>query len=242
MLSYHSSQPQTIQAMFNSIAKRYDLANTILSFQLHKRWNRLLVKNVMKQETSHTLLDLCSGTGDIALNYLRHAPSSCRAILVDFSPNMLAYAKQKSEQRQLHQKHHLQFIEADVHQLPLEAETSDCATMAYGIRNVRDPLACMQEVYRVLKPGGCFGILELTRPRYTLLRMGHRLYLRFFLPLLGKWLADNQEAYHYLCNSIQTFIEPEKLEQLLKQAGFVQVSRRSLAGGVATLLMGQKPL
>lgn len=237
-ISYQSSEPDTIQKMFNSIAKRYDLANAILSFQLHKRWNKRLVQSVAPPAYPHVFLDLCSGTGDIACHYLRHTTAPCQTFLVDFSAQMLAYAKQKMP---LQSGFSIQFIEADVHHLPFEEAMADRMTMAYGIRNVQDPFQCLQEAYRVLKPGGAFGILELTRPKNRLLRLGHQGYLKILLPLMGKWLTDNADAYRYLCNSIQHFIEPEKLEMLLQQAGFIQTSRLSLAGGIATLLVGHKP-
>ena len=113
--------------------------------------------------------------------------------------------------------------------------------MAYGIRNVQDPSLCIQEVFRVLKPGGSFGILELTRPRSLILRAGHHLYLHKLLPLLGKLLTDNQQAYQYLCQSIETFIEPQEIEKLLQYNGFIQTERLCLAGGIATIILGTKP-
>lgn len=138
-------------------------------------------------------------------------------------------------------RHQLSYIEADVQKLPLLDNFADCATMAYGIRNVQDPSLCIRDTFRVLKPGGSFGILELTRPRSPFLRKGHQFYLQIFLPLLGKWLTDNQQAYRYLCQSIETFIEPTEIENLFKQLGFIRTECRSLAGGIATLIMGNKP-
>jgi demethylmenaquinone methyltransferase / 2-methoxy-6-polyprenyl-1,4-benzoquinol methylase len=239
---YHKDSPQTIQSMFNSIAKRYDFANAVLSFSLHKRWNRTLVQQILSHTSSHhVLLDLCSGTGDIAFDYLDLQDTPCLAYLIDFSSEMLEFAKQKAGQFSFAQPHHLSFIEADVQKLPFSDQFADCATMAYGIRNVQDPGLCMQEVFRVLKPGGCFGILELTRPNSQLMRLGHQLYLRTLMPLLGKWLTKNRQAYRYLCQSIHTFIAPQKLEILLKMKGFVDTQIYSLAGGIATILIGHKP-
>ena len=114
--------------------------------------------------------------------------------------------------------------------------------MAYGMRNVHEPIKCIQETLRVLKPGGCFGILELTRPQNRLLRFGHNIYLRTFLPLLGKWLTASPEAYQYLCRSIQAFLSPEELEALLKSNGFVQTRCIPLTGGIATIILGFKPV
>ena len=98
----------------------------------------------------------------------------------------------------------------------------------------------MQEVYRVLQTGGCFGILELTQPQNPFLRMGHKLYLKGFLPILGKWITNNKSAYSYLQNSIQTFIAPSDLEQMMIDSHFVKTSIYPLAGGIATIIMGYK--
>lgn len=240
-MTYNKNRPESIQAMFNSIAKPYDRTNAILSLYLHKRWNLELVKRVQSHQTPHTLLDLCAGTGDIAFAYLKDLTVPCQAFLVDFSAEMLSVAKEKGKPIE-DSVHTLQYVQADVQHLPFLNQSIDCATMAYGIRNVHRPLKCLQEVFRVLKPGGCFGILELTRPRNPLLKMGHHLYLRILLPLLGKLLTSNEDAYHYLRNSIHTFIPPGELEDLIKVAGFTKTGRYSLAGGIATIITGYKPM
>ena len=239
---YRKDSPATIQSMFNSIAKRYDLTNAVLSFSLHKYWNRALVRHVRHQiSSSHVLLDLCSGTGDIAFDHLRTTSTPCQAYLIDFSSEMLEHAKRKSNQLKIQSMHQLSYIEADVQHLPLPDQIANCATMAYGIRNVQDPPLCIREVFRVLKPGGCFGILELTRPRSRFLRWGHQVYLNTILPFLGKWLTTNEQAYQYLCRSIQTFTAPEELQKLLEANGFAKTKICPLAGGIATIILGYKP-
>jgi demethylmenaquinone methyltransferase/2-methoxy-6-polyprenyl-1,4-benzoquinol methylase len=237
---YQKDSPTTIQSMFDSIAKRYDLTNAVLSFSLHKRWNRALIQHIQKHAKPHTYLDLCAGTGEIAFNFLKKATQPCHAYLIDFSPKMLECAKEKAQLQKIPALHQLSFLEADVQMLPLADGIADCATMAYGIRNVKDPAKCMQEVHRVLKPGGTFGILELTRPKYQAMRLAHRLYLNTLIPLLGRWLTDNQEAYAYLCQSIQTFYTPQALSDSLGASGFVNLQCHSLWGGIATIILGQK--
>jgi demethylmenaquinone methyltransferase/2-methoxy-6-polyprenyl-1,4-benzoquinol methylase len=239
---YRKDSPQTIQAMFNSIADHYDLANVVLSFSLYKRWNKALIRHVLKPSSPLVFLDLCAGTGEIAFQYLRTLPTSCHAYLIDFSSDMLEQAKRKATSLSFPAPHTLSYLEANVQELPLPDQLADCATMAYGMRNVQQPARCLQDVFRVLKPGGCFGVLELTRPTNRLLRLGHQLYLRTFLPLVGKWLTANQQAYQYLCQSIHTFIAPQELENLFVAQGFVHTQRHSLAGGIATLIIGYKPL
>lgn len=238
---YRKDSPATIQSMFNSIAKRYDITNAVLSFSLHKYWNRSLIRHVRQTSSSHVLLDLCSGTGDIALEYLRTTTVPCKACLIDFSSKMLEQAKRKAADSSLPSSHQISYIEADVQHLPLADQIANCATMAYGIRNVQDPALCIREVARVLKPGGCFGILELTRPHYKFLRWGHQFYLSTLLPFLGKWLTNNEQAYEYLYKSIQSFTSPEELEKLLAANGFCYTQTHSLAGGIATIIVGYKP-
>jgi demethylmenaquinone methyltransferase / 2-methoxy-6-polyprenyl-1,4-benzoquinol methylase len=240
MPDYNKNDPSTIQSMFNSIAKRYDLTNAVLSMQLHKRWNRILVNSLLSRTQGNVWLDLCSGTGDIAFQYLKTASHPCEVYFVDFCSGMLACAQSKVSTR-CSSYHHLHFIEADVQELPLQNNLSHYASMAYGIRNVKNPFICLKEVFRVLKPGGYFGVLELTQPENRFLKLGHHLYLRTALPLLGKWLTANEEAYQYLQNSIHTFIAPSELEKLFLKAGFIHTEKHSLSGGIATILIGQKP-
>jgi len=240
MTLYDKQSPESIQKMFGSIAKKYDRGNAILSMHLHKLWNAELVRQITKNHSPMTLLDLCSGTGDIAFKFLKTSKSHRTSILVDFCPEMLAHAKAKAYLLKLNH-HCIKYLHADVQNLPLQENYCLCAYMAYGIRNVKDPLKCFQEVFRVLKPGGVFGILELTKPSNPLVRIGHSLYLRKVLPLIGKWISANQAAYEYLCNSIHHFVPPAQLIDLLKQAGFIKTKVKSLTFGTATILIGYKP-
>jgi demethylmenaquinone methyltransferase / 2-methoxy-6-polyprenyl-1,4-benzoquinol methylase len=237
-MNYQKNQPDTIQALFDSIATDYDRTNAILSFQLHKKWNRELIRQVSHNNPS-LLLDLCSGTGEIAFTFFRTSEAIKRAILVDFSSNMLECAKAKAKLSSISEQH-LQFLQADVQELPLSDHSVSCATMAYGIRNVKDPLKCFQEVYRVLSPDSYFGILELTRPTNPLLKFGHQVYLRNVLPLVGKWFTRNQEAYDYLCSSIGHFTPPQTLVDQLKSVGFQNLTIKPLSGGIATIITAHR--
>ncbi len=238
MYSKHS--PPSIQDLFNQIAPRYDLTNGVLSFFLHKPWNRSLIKKVLRPSSPSIFVDLCAGTGEIALGYLKKARVPCHAYLVDFSSKMLEQARWKAAGLPPH-PHQLSYLEADVQHLPLPDKIADCVTLAYGIRNVQDPAQALREAFRILKPGGSLGILELTRPHSPLLRFGHALYLKACLPWIGKWLTKNEAAYQYLHQSIQTFLAPEKLQHLLLSEGFSSLQCHSLAGGIATLLIGYRP-
>ncbi len=228
---YQKSAPETIQAMFASIAENYDKANTTFSFGLHKKWNQKLIQAV---GMPLTLLDLCAGTGEIGFGYLAKNPQA-KAILLDFCPEMLAVAKQKGAAF----TGRYSLLEGDAQELPLEDRSVDGVTISYGIRNVCEPMRCFQEVARVLRPQGRFAILELTRPRSPFLRVSHRIYLKCLLPLLGQIAAKNGEAYRYLSKSIEGFTSPQELENMLKEAGLRPIKRISLMGGLSTILVAE---
>jgi demethylmenaquinone methyltransferase/2-methoxy-6-polyprenyl-1,4-benzoquinol methylase len=230
-IMYHKDRPSSIQKMFNIIAPRYDLTNSILSFRLHKYWNRSLIRhlNLLPSHLSHVYVDLCAGTGDITIEYIKKLSNPCQIHLLDFSAEMLEQAKIKLSQKNL-KDHTIHYFQTDVHELSFTDESVDVMTMAYGIRNVQNPMQCIQEIFRTLKPGGRIGILELTRPTHPFLRICHQVYLKKFLPIIGRWLTTNQEAYQYLCQSIHTFISPQKIEEMLHTQGFV----------IATILIGYK--
>lgn len=240
MTLYDKRQPDSIRSMFDAIAPRYDLTNGILSLQLHHYWNQKLISSFPKGLEEETLADLCCGTGEIAFRWLQKDGAHKNAYLVDFSHEMLACAKAKAKKLQIEASHAITYVATDVHALPLPDEMCHYAAMAYGIRNVNTPLTCFKEVHRILKPGGEFRILELTRPKNRFLRFGHRIYLKSFLPLLGKLLTTNQAAYKYLGNSISEFIDPANLAYQLKQAGFSNIAITPLSCGIATIIAAQK--
>lgn len=236
---YNKNDPKTIQTMFNSIADSYDLTNGILSFQLHRLWNRKLIKTLFKDTSPQTILDLCCGTGEIGFGYLKKCQHPQKAYLVDFCSMMLQCAEKKAKKKKL-ESHQIQYIQSDVQELPLQDNSIDKALMAYGIRNVKDPEKCFGEVFRVLRAGGEYGILELTEPTSSVLRFGHRIYLKTILPIVGKLATSNKDAYQYLCNSIHAFTKPDHLKTLLEKAGFCQTKVIPLTGGIATLIITKK--
>lgn len=239
-MEYQKENPETIQAMFGSIATQYDRTNGALSLQLHRRWNRSLIKTVQNTTHCSKILDLCCGTGEIAFGILKNSKKTYEAFLLDFCSEMLSTAKQKGQRLNL-KRHRLHYLQADAQQIPLPNHSIDYVTIAYGIRNVKNPLKCANEAFRVLRRGGSFSILELTQPENVLLRLGHTLYLKTFVPLLGKLLTSNREAYSYLQNSIKTFIPAKDLEKVLQLSGFHRVSCQKLTGGIATIISGIKP-
>jgi demethylmenaquinone methyltransferase/2-methoxy-6-polyprenyl-1,4-benzoquinol methylase len=238
--NYTQQTPESIQQMFGSIAQRYDRANAVMSFNMHKIWNARLIKEVSGNKSHTDVLDLCCGTGDIIFGFLKKQSPPCKAHCLDFCEEMLECARMKEKSMPEIKHHQLSFIQGDAQEIPLKDNSIDCATVAYGIRNVKDPAKCIADTYRVLKKGGIFGILELTIPENPIMKLGHRIYLQNVLPLIGRFVSDNQMAYEYLCNSIHTFIPPKKLMEMLKDAKFTKIKRVSLLGGVATIITGEK--
>jgi demethylmenaquinone methyltransferase/2-methoxy-6-polyprenyl-1,4-benzoquinol methylase len=224
--------PVLVRSLFSRIAPQYDRGNALLSFSLHRLWNRQLVRAVGEPDV---LLDLCAGTGAISLDYLNKQKTPKKAILLDFCKEMLDQAKRKAGYLP-HKLHTLTYLEANAEQIPLPSSSCDAATLAYGIRNIQHPNACFAEVKRVLKPGGIFAILELTRPKNPLLRLGHALYLNTLLPLMGMLTSGDRPAYEYLSSTIQTFASPEELAALLQSQGFSNIRCQPLWGGIATLI------
>ncbi len=225
------SKAKEIQCMFGKIAKQYDFANGVLSFQLHRLWNQKLAKAL---KGKNTLLDLCAGTGEIGYRWLEQEPPSKKAIFLDFCEQMLEVAKAK-RLPYLVKGHHLEFIRADATHLPFDDSSVDGVSIAYGIRNIQGTSKCLSEVFRVLKPNGKLAILELTEPKNLALKKLHSFYLNRILPFLGDLLTKEKGAYSYLASSIQSFTKPEELKKELQLAGFQNIRLEPLSFGIATL-------
>lgn len=228
--------PLLIREMFRKISTTYDRTNNALSFFLHRYWNKCLIASL---KPSNTLLDLCSGTGEVAYAWLKKQPSSKTAYLLDFCEEMLDRARSKSLPHLL-KGHTLHFLPADATLIPLPSSSVGAATIAYGIRNIQDLPRCFQEAYRVLNEGGELSILELTEPKNSFLKLLHRFYLSKVLPRIGGMMSKEKEAYEYLAKSIPSFTKPLEIKEKLLDAGFKQIFITSLTGGIATLIQATK--
>jgi demethylmenaquinone methyltransferase / 2-methoxy-6-polyprenyl-1,4-benzoquinol methylase len=230
-----------IRRMFGEIAPWYDFLNHLLSLNIDKRWRTKTAKLVPPgPAASGPILDLCTGTGDLALTYDRACNGTIPLIGADFCHEMLVRASQKT--RAAGASERIRFVEADAQALPFPADTFQLVTIAFGLRNITDPDAGLKEMVRVTRPGGRVAILEFSKPRHWLFGRLYRWYFRYLLPLIGQILCRNREsAYRYLPESVLKFPDYEELAAKLESHGLTDVKYEPLTFGIATLYVGVKP-
>jgi demethylmenaquinone methyltransferase/2-methoxy-6-polyprenyl-1,4-benzoquinol methylase len=211
--------------MFDRIAPVYDVMNRVMTAGLDLRWRRITAEAVVRR--GDRVLDACCGTGDLAIAAVR---SGGVVTGLDFSPRMLERARRKSSA--------VTWVEGDLLALPFADGSFEAATVGFGVRNVADLERALAELSRVVVPEGRVGILEITTPR-GLLAPFYRVWFDRIVPLLGKVLKGGA-AYSYLPASVRRFPGPEQLAELLRRAGFGEVSYRTFAGGIVALHTGKK--
>jgi demethylmenaquinone methyltransferase/2-methoxy-6-polyprenyl-1,4-benzoquinol methylase len=223
---------ETVQRMFAQIAPRYDLANDALSFGIHRSWRKRAVE-LAEIQPGMSVLDCATGTGDLALAFKR-ATGTGEVVGTDFCAEMIAPAPQKAARAGLA----VRFEVADVLQLPYPDRTFDRASISFGIRNVDDPVRCMQQLARVTKPGGRVIVLEFGQPGGLYGALYH-FHSRFVMPLLGQLLTGNRQAYEYLPRTAAQFPAGENFLALMKTAGCFTTTRAvSLWLGTAWVYLG----
>ncbi len=229
------AKARAVRAMFGEIAPRYDLLNRLLSAGVDQRWRRLAVRLALEKDPRR-VLDVATGTGDVAL-LLKRARPAAGVVGGDFTPEMLELARAKAERAGLE----VRFVEADALALPFADGSFDAVTVAFGFRNFADYERGLAEFRRVLAPGGRAVILEFPPPPRGLLGRVYRFYFGRVLPRIGGVISGKPEAYRYLPSSVASFPEPERLAEMMRAAGFVDVRYRLLTGGIAALHVGDVP-
>lgn len=222
--------------IFDSIAGRYDLINTVLSLGLHRIWRRKLRQN-LPVHSQQIVLDLATGTADVAIELVKDARID-KVVGIDMSEGMIAIGRSKLRKMGLNSRIQLQVDDAQ--KLSFATSQFDAATMSFGIRNVPDVSACLSEIYRVLKPGGRGLVLEFALPSSKIMRGLHLFYLRKILPLVGRVLSGHGTAYTYLNQTIEEFPYGENFVALMRKAGFQNATHRSLTFGIVNLYWGDK--
>jgi len=228
--------PARIAGMFDAIAPRYDLLNHVLSVGLDVRWRARAVRELHLRPGAR-VLDLCTGTGDLAIAAV-HAQPGASVIGVDFAGEMLRLAHRKIAALSL--KHSVRVVRADGTRIPLAAGCCDAATIGFGIRNVVEPRAALEELARVLRPGGRLAILEFGQPRIPGIRTMYSWYFRYLLPLVGKTVSRHGSAYSYLPASVGTFPPAQEFAGVIAATGFSQVSAVPLSLGIVYLYVATR--
>jgi demethylmenaquinone methyltransferase / 2-methoxy-6-polyprenyl-1,4-benzoquinol methylase len=227
-----------IRRMFDGIAPKYDLLNHLLSLNVDKAWRRRVVK--MVPLTDGPLLDLCTGTGDLAFDYDAAYRGAVTIVGADFSGEMLNFAVKKSQKRDSHPR--IRFVQADAQQLPFPDNTFEVATVSFGLRNVTDPMVGLAEMTRVVRPGGRVAVLEFSRPKHWMFGRLYRAYFRYLLPMVGQVFSRSEEsAYRYLPASVMEFPDGEALAVKMRETGLTDVNYKPFTFGISTLYIGTKP-
>src|SRR6266852_1759463 len=227
-----------IRRMFGDIAPRYDFLNHLLSMNVDRYW-RWRTTRLAPPDRTGPILDLCTGTGDLALAYDRAAGKQVPVVGADFCHEMLIRAGQKARQSQADQR--IRFLEADAQQLPLADEQFQITTVAFGLRNVTDTDRGLAEMVRVTQVGGKVAILEFSQPRGLLFGPLFRFYSHWILPWIGQLISRSKDnAYRYLPASVREFPDGEALADRLRQQGLVDVKWHPFNFGIATLYVGVK--
>jgi demethylmenaquinone methyltransferase/2-methoxy-6-polyprenyl-1,4-benzoquinol methylase len=225
-----------VERMFSAIAPRYDFLNRLLSAGRDRAWRREAVAaTALPREGS--LLDVCTGTADMALEAAQQFPHA-RIVGVDFSRPMIALGTAKIERARLTDRVRLEVAQAEA--LPFPDDSFDAATVAFGLRNVPDRVRGLREMRRALRPGGRAVILEFTTPPGALLRRAYLWYFHRVLPRIGRLVSGHPSAYSYLPASVADFPSPEGLAAWMRDAGFHDVSYRLLTGGIVAIHVGGK--
>lgn len=224
-----TTQPARVRKMFGSIARRYDLANHLLSCGIDFYWRRRAAE-VVAEWRPQTIADLATGTGDLALALQKRLPDT-EIMGVDFLAEMLDLAQRKGVR---------QVLLADAMNLPFGDASFDCVTIAFGLRNLENWAAALAEMSRVLKPNGHLLVLEFSLPTVPVLREIYRFYLHRCLPLLGSFLTGKKNAYDYLGDSIEEFPAGSAMCELMGKNGLAHTTFEPLTGGIVTIYTAQK--
>ena len=224
-----------VHSVFESVAGKYDLMNDLMSLGVHRLWKRHFIA-ISDIQPGQRVLDLAGGTGDIAALMSKRVGSHGSVVLSDINEAMLAVGRQRMEDRGL--VGNIEYSLADAEKLPFADGEFDAVTIAFGLRNVTDQSAALREMFRVLKSGGRAMILEFSKVEFEGLKKIYDGYSFGILPRLGKLVADDEDSYRYLAESIRKHPDQETLAGMMEDAGFTNVTYRNLTGGVVAIHSG----
>lgn len=230
------SKKSQVRRMFDTIAPSYDRLNHLLSFNFDRLWRKRLVKMVAA-ENPNMVVDVATGTGDVALAIARRMPEA-KVVGIDLSEGMLAVAKEKSKGEAVTER--IEWLVGDGEALPTEDGVADVVTVVFGIRNFQNAEAGIAEAFRTLCSGGCYMVMEFTTPRGKIFGALYRFYSKYIMPRVGALVSKDRSAYTYLPESIPEFAN-SGFEQKLTDAGFRVERLRPQMRGIATIFVARKP-
>ena len=226
---------EQIAQMFDNISGNYDNLNRVISFGIDKSWRKKVLK-IVADKNPQTILDIATGTGDLAI--LMSSTSASKIIGLDISEGMLDVGKQKIAAQKLSNK--IEMVLGDSEKMPYGDDTFDAITVAFGIRNFENLDKGLSEIYRVLKPNGVFVILETSNPTQFPFKQGYYFYTNFILPIIGKLFSKDNSAYNYLAESANVFPFGKELCNILQKNAFASVQAYPQTFGVATIYKASK--
>lgn len=224
---------------FDCLASKYDAMNTLLSFGIHYLWKRAAVKSLCLQP-GQSVVDVCGGTGDLSILAVKEVGPSGRVVLSDINRTMIETGKHKPTHSSVRKR--ILYVQSDAEQMALKPDSFDAAMVGFGIRNLTHIEKGLQEVFRLLKPGGRFVCLEFSRPTSAWFRSLYDFYSFRTMPFVGFIFLGSRRPFTYLPESIRLFPGPDDFAQLLEEVGFQKVTYRMLTNGVAAVHRGEKAL
>lgn len=221
--------------MFDDIAAKYDLLNRSLSMGIDVLWRKKTINSLKEVKPKH-ILDVATGTADLAIEALRLNPDKVTG--VDLSAQMLEFGRQKLAKRKLNDK--ITLVKGDSEKLPFSDKAFDAVTVAFGVRNFENLQSGINEMYRVLRPGGKIAVLEFSKPKAFPFKQVYNFYFSYILPSLGGVVSKSKDAYTYLPESVKHFPEGEAFTAYLQNAGFKKTTVKQLTFGICSLYTGIK--
>ena len=233
MQTYRNNKEKVVSKVFEDVFEKYDIMNDLMSLGVHRLWKRTFIEWLNPSKNSK-LIDVASGTGDVAKLFLDKLDYSGNVCCVDENEGMLNISKKK-----FGQINNIQWYEAKAEKLPFKNNEFDYYTISFGIRNVNKINLVLDEAFRVLKPGGKFMCLEFSKVKIDILNKLYQIYSKS-LPKIGKFVLGKSEPYEYLVKSIREFYSQEELLELMEKSNFVNLSYKNLSGGIVAIHSGWK--
>ena len=226
-----------VREVFDSVADKYDVMNDVMSFGVHRLWKRFAME-MTGLKPGQCALDLASGTGDLAARLSEQVGSKGEVVASDINGAMLGNGRDRLVDKGV--VGNIRFVQADAQHLPFPDNYFDCVTMAFGLRNVTDKDLALRSIFRCLKPGGRLLVLEFSKPVAPGLKPIYDTYLFKLLPLMGKVIADDEDSYRYLAESIRMHPGQQELKAMMEAAGFERCDFHNMSGGIVALHRGYK--